>query len=130
MSMTDFDQLKLHTGYWYVATPYSKWKGGLDDACHEACLAMGQLVTRGIHAYSPIAHTHPIALASSIDPLSHKIWMKMDKPLFYASFGLLVIALEGWHESKGISMEIKWCRDTRKPMYLIDQSFAGFTPLK
>ena len=127
---TDFNKLRLTDGYWYMATPYSKWHAGIDDACKQACLCAGSFITRGVHVYSPIAHTHPIALACEMDPLDHKIWLPADKPMFHGAHGLLVMALRGWHQSFGIQEEISWARDHNKPRFLVDESFSGFTPIQ
>jgi hypothetical protein len=109
-------------GFYYLATPYSKWKAGLDDAAKQAALLAGALIKRGIGVYSPIAHSHTIAVAADIDPFSHEIWLPADKPLADAAFGLIVAGLDGWRESYGIGKEIEWFGLARKPRYLLDPS--------
>ena len=62
----------------YVASPYSKYERGLVAAFEDVAAACGELIKRGIAVYSPIAHTHPIALYAKMDAYDHKIWMPLD----------------------------------------------------
>ncbi len=64
MKPFDLDALRAETKagrYWYLATPYSKYPGGPEPACHEACKAAAWLIRHDVRCYCPIAHTHPIA---------------------------------------------------------------------
>lgn len=106
-------------GFWYVATPYSKYPRGLDAAFEDACKATASLLRMGINVYSPIAHTHPIAKHGGIDPLDHSIWLPADAPMMDAAEGLIVVKMEGWDESYGISEEIKAFRTAGKPIIYV-----------
>lgn len=46
----------------YLATPYSKFEGGLEAAFRAAAEVAAKLVRQGESVYSPICHTHPIAI--------------------------------------------------------------------
>lgn len=108
-------------GYWYVATPYSKWTHGLDDANTVAQILAAHLLMTRLPVYAPIAHTHGIAkYVDEIDPRDHSFWMAADKPLFDAACGLLIADLPGWRDSKGVQMEIAWCKEQKKPFWLLD----------
>jgi hypothetical protein len=115
----EIEDLKIASGYWYMASVYSKWPLGLDDACQEACKLAGELIMRGLPVYSPIAHSHPIAVAADIDPYDHEIWLPADKPMFEQAHGLLVMAMPGWRDSYGIGKEIEWAIAMKKPRFLI-----------
>lgn len=93
--------------YYYVATPYSAYPAGIDAAFHDACTATAEFIKRGIPVYSPIAHTHPVALAGGMDPLDHTIWLPADQPFMDAARGLIVVQMDGWDKSKGIAFEIE-----------------------
>ena len=92
--------------FWYLATPYSKYAGGLEAAFIEAAKQTALLVKAGVRVYSPICHTHPAAIHGGIDPLDHGIWLPADKPFMDAACGLIVCMLDGWTTSYGISVEI------------------------
>jgi hypothetical protein len=53
----------------YLATPYSKFSGGINMAFVEASIFAARLLALGVKIYSPIAHTHPLAIYGNIDPL-------------------------------------------------------------
>ncbi len=106
--------------YWYVATPYSKFPDGLFEAHVAACRVTAKLIKAGIPCFSPIAHSHPIAIHGMIDPMSHAIWLPADRPLMDAAHGLIVVELEGWDESEGIAHEIEVFRRAGKPVVHLD----------
>ena len=126
--MRPIEDLKIEKGYWYLATPYSKWKHGLDNASHVACILAGQLLARGVIVYSPIAHSHAISKRLiDVDPRDHDFWLRADKPLFHGAHGLLIATFDGWSESKGVTAEIAWAREHNRPRYLISpETLAHF----
>jgi len=91
---------------WYVGTPYSKYPLGLEMAFQHSSMLIGDLLRKGVTGYSPIVHTHPVAIYSEIDPYSHEIWMPFDKKMMEVTGGMLVAMMDGWETSKGIGMEI------------------------
>ena len=44
----------------YLATPYSKFPGGIQAAFIDAACIAARLLRAGVKVYSPITHTHPI----------------------------------------------------------------------
>ena len=86
----------------YLATPYSRYAAGLDAAFIAACEITASLISRGYSVYSPIAHTHPVALHGNIDPLEHSIWLPFNASMMKASHGLIVAELPGWESSVGV----------------------------
>ncbi len=100
----------------YLATPYSKYPGGLEAAFRLACEATGLLIRAGIGVYSPIAHTHPVAMASGLDPLDHAIWLPADAPMMAAAGSLIVVMADTWERSYGIGEEIKAFQAAGKPI--------------
>jgi hypothetical protein len=106
-------------GYWYVGSPYSKYPDGLEAAFRQVCRITGALIAEGINAYSPIAHTHPVAVHSGMDPLDHSIWLKADAPLMRAACGLIVCKMTGWEESVGLAHEIEVFEKAEKPVLFL-----------
>ena len=129
--MSPIDALKIRHGYWYLATPYSKWPAGLDDACKTAATLCGRLLLAGVNTYSPIAHSHPVSLTleGQVDPRDHDFWLRADKPLFEAAHGLLVADFPGWRESVGVAKEIAWSRAHVKPSFLLNPQTLGWVTL-
>ena len=107
-------------GYWYIATPYSKYRAGLEKAFEDASMISAVLVLAGVRLYCPIAHTHPIAVYGNIPPRNHDIWLPLDKPFMEAASGLLVVKMQGWDESYGIGVEIESFKSQCKPILYTD----------
>lgn len=101
----DLDALRAEHGYFYLATPYSRYPGGIEAAFVEACKAAAWLVRERIGVYCPIAHTHPVAMHGRVDPLDHRVWLPADAPLMEGAAGLIVCMMPGWEESYGIAQE-------------------------
>jgi hypothetical protein len=101
----------------YLATPYSKWKLGPEDAFIEASKLAARLLVSGVKVYSPIAHTHPLAVYGKLDPLDHSIWLPFDEAMMEAANILIVAHMDGWHESKGIAHEIDFFERAGKPIF-------------
>ncbi len=94
-------------GYWYLGSPYSRHPGGIHEAHRQVCREAGRLISAGVAVYSPIAHTHPIALHGVLDPFDPEIWLPMDQPMMDAAKGLIVLKLSGWNKSYGMAYEIE-----------------------
>lgn len=107
-------------GFFYLATPYSKYADGLDAAFTDAAQQAALLVRAGVPVFSPIAHSHPIAMQGGIDPLDHAIWLPADEPFMRAARGLIVCKLVGWKASYGVSVEIRAFRKAGKPVVYMD----------
>lgn len=116
-----FDDLRRlqGDGFWYMATPYSKYKYGTVIAFEDASQIAGTLMKRGLTVFSPIAHSHAIAIHGEIDPKDHKIWMPADTPFMNAAIGLLVVEMLGWDQSYGVSQEIAHFKAAGKPVRYI-----------
>lgn len=115
----------MTSGFFYLATPYSRYKDGLAAAWVEACRAAAQVLKSGRAVYCPIAHTHPIADFGNIDKLDHSIWLPADEPMMRAATGLIVVKMPGWEESYGISKEIELFTSLGKPIEYMDWPVAA-----
>jgi hypothetical protein len=107
-------------GLIYLATPYSKWPAGLEDAFKEAAKLAARLLEKGASVYSPIAHTHPLAIHGGLDPLDHKLWLDFDEAMMERSDALFVATMYGWTESKGVAHEINRFAEMGKPIRKVD----------
>jgi hypothetical protein len=108
------------SSYWYLGSPYSRFPGGITAAFDAVCFEAGRLIAAGVPVYSPIAHTHPIALAAKMDPHSRAIWMPVDRPMMDGARGLIVLMLAGWNFSEGLRQEQQVFRAANKPIrYLL-----------
>jgi hypothetical protein len=102
----------------YLASPYSLYPHGLDRACDDVCEVAGHLISAGVRVFSPVAHSHPIAMASGIDPLDQVTWLELDEAIAPSCGALVVAELEGWDKSDGVAKEIKWF--ATRPIYYLN----------
>lgn len=105
-------------GFWYVATPYTRYPGGHENAFIDASIAGAWLVERGVHVFVPITHSHPIAtrggLPEELNTL--RVWMDQDGPFMAAAVGLCIVQMPGWDSSAGIAEEFKHFSRAGKPV--------------
>lgn len=104
----------------YLATPYSKYPMGIEQAFKDACALAGDLLVLGVTVYSPIAHTHPIAVHAELDPYDLNIWLPFDRAMMDAAHACVVARMPGWQESKGIAHEVEYFEQCHKPVFYLD----------
>jgi hypothetical protein len=107
-------------GFWYIATPYTQFPTGLQDAFETACRVTAELMRHGIPCFSPIAHSHPLAIIGGLDPVDHELWMRSDAPMLNAACGCLVVMLPGWRDSRGVAHEIAEFTSHSKPIHFLE----------
>jgi hypothetical protein len=105
---------------YYLASPYSKYPGGIDRAFFEVCRLAGKLIAEGCKVYSPIAHTHAIAIHGDLDPYDHLVWLPFNAAIMTKCDGIIVAKLDSWETSYGVKWEIDWFRANKglEPIYL------------
>lgn len=121
---------KQHGGYWFLGSPYSRFAGGLEAAAVAACRGRAWLLRQGLPCFSPIAHSHWIALYGGLDPLAHDIWLPAEAPLRRRALGMILLGLDGWRDSKGLAAEIDEFGGAGKPIWFLPPEAAGITDPK
>ena len=101
---------------WYLATPYSKYPGGIAGAYELACKQSALLISNGIHVFSPIAHSHGIAMHGELDSLSHELWLAMDRTYMDLCVGCIFLFAESWEKSYGMAQESFYFEKNEKPV--------------
>lgn len=105
---------------YYLASPYSKYIDGPDAAHRVACEAAALLLKNAISVYSPVAHTHPIAVYGDIDLFDHELWLKVDKHFMDVCRGIIVLKASGWDRSVGVKYEIEEFASKLRPCYYME----------
>jgi hypothetical protein len=62
-------------------------------------------MAKGFIVFSPISHSHPIAALCEL-PLGWDYWEKFDSSYLGVSNKLVVLMLDGWQTSTGVTAEI------------------------
>lgn len=103
--------------FWYLATPYTNYAQGHVEAANMACRKAAELMLAGVPVFSPIAHSHPIAVEGLRDKqLDHDFWMRADAPMMEAASGLIVVMCDGYNTSRGVQEEIRRFQTAGKPV--------------
>ena len=108
----------------YLASPYSHPDPQVKRERFEAvCRIAADLMNAGEIVFSPIAHTHPIALAGEL-PGDWQYWERYDREILEmiaAAGGRLVVAnIDGWHKSKGVMAEVQIAYSLGMPVEYLD----------
>lgn len=104
----------------YLAAPYSHPDRSVRVARFEAINKVAaKLMSDGALVYSPISHTHPIAEAGSL-PIGWDFWQTYDKAFIYHSRKVVVLMLDGWQQSKGVTAEIAIATDAGIPIEYLE----------
>jgi len=91
----------------YLAVPYSHDDPHVrHERFIEANKAAGKLMQEGHHVFSPISHTHPIAVECDL-PKGWDYWEAFDRAYMEHCHKIIVLCLDGWTESKGIAAELQ-----------------------
>ena len=91
----------------YLASPYSHERPEIRAARYEEiCYLAGFFITNGYVIYSPITHTHPIAIRMGL-PTDWNFWKKFDETILFRCEALWIATMKGWINSTGIENEIK-----------------------
>lgn len=97
----------------YLASPYShpdpdvrthRWSQVLD--------ATAELMRQGLTVYSPIVHSHHVALFHDL-PGDWAFWRDHCLGMLRRADQLLVLTLDGWTDSTGVLAEIHAAQDRR-----------------
>lgn len=99
----------------YLAIPYT----GMEEYSFiTANRVAGRLMNEGHLVFSPISHTHPIAVECDL-PKGYDFWKDYDTTFIEWCDELHVVSLIGWSRSKGVTSEIEIAEGLDKPVHYI-----------
>jgi hypothetical protein len=104
----------------YLASPYTAYKGGMEQAFIDVAILAGRLFAIGIPTFSPIAHAFPYVKYGNLDPLDYPAWKPVQERLMDACDSLIVAHMDGWEKSVGIAYEVSYFERSNKPIFDLD----------
>lgn len=102
--------------YFYLATPYTRYPNGQEQAFKDAAQQAALLVLAGVPTFCPIAHSHPMVPYVPMNKDNHDTWLILDNAFMDAAYGMILCQMEGWDQSFGIAHEVEYMRAKHKPI--------------
>ncbi len=104
----------------YLATPYTDKSPAVRQARFEAVNKVAAvLMSKDFLVFSPISHTHPIALAGDL-PKGWDFWREYDLTFIEWADELHVLMQDGWDVSTGVTAEIRLATELGMPVHYIE----------
>lgn len=109
----------------YLACPYGhKSEMVRRERFEIASRTAGRLAKLGYKVFSPISHSHPLHIMESM-PHDWEFWKSLDSVYLELSYKLVVIQIDGWAESVGVTDEIQMARAAPIPVVYLSPVYAG-----
>lgn len=106
----------------YIACPYShKDPAVMVERWNKVNKFAAKLMAKGWYIYSPISHTHPIAVVGDL-PRGWDFWHGYDTCMISRANGLIVFMIDGWKESVGVQAEIELAKKYEIPVSYYDEN--------
>ncbi len=95
----------------------------------KVCVVAGILMKARYKVFSPIAHTYPIAQRYDL-PHGFEFYRDYDFLMLSKCDHMVILTLDGWRESRGITAEIKEARRLEIPITSINEEgvFSDYFP--
>lgn len=109
----------MSAGFFYLATPYSKYPRGLDAAYRFAAEQAAALIKAKIPIFCPITMSHTPSIVGSIDGRDLTIWHALNAPFIELACGMIHVSVaESW-ESNGMRDERRQFYHAKKPVVVM-----------
>lgn len=106
---------------WFVSSPYTRSPRGHTGAYLDVCRLAARLHREhGLNVFSPIAHSHGMAMYGKLPVVDHDFWMSFNAPFLRICEGMLFCKMDGWDESFGMAVEHNIFKNDSKPIYYVD----------
>ena len=106
----------METELIYIATPYSSPDPRVQwERFKTVNKVSAELMEKGKYVFSPISHTHPIAIEGDL-PKDWDYWEGYDRLMLSKCTKLLVVMADGWQESIGVKAEIGIAKELNIPI--------------
>lgn len=107
-------------GLYYLGSPYSHPDKIIQYLRYKVVTnAAAKLVNAGFILFCPITQSHNIAMAGNINT-SWEFWKKFDETILDRCDGLIVLMIDGWSKSVGLTAEIDYAIVNHIPIYYIE----------
>lgn len=95
----------------YLASPYNHEDPAVRESRYDAAMkACADLLIAGEHVFSPIVHCHELAKRYELPP-GFEFWRDYDHAFLRLCDRMVVLKLDGWKESRGVTAEIELAKE-------------------
>ena len=103
---------------YYLASPYShKYPTVKKQRANDVTESAVKLLHHGIYTFAPISYNEPWEQYSL--PGDWGFWCEFDKVFIEKCDALIVLMLDGWDRSVGVTAEIEFAKEIGKPVFYI-----------
>ena len=107
-----------HGTLYYLASPYSHADATVRQArASLAEKAAVDLLHFGIYVFAPIPYNHPWEKYNV--PGHWDFWADFDKTFVSRCDGVIILTLDGWDRSKGVTAELDFAKENNIPVYYL-----------
>ena len=104
----------------YLAAPYTnKDPIVVEYRVKQINCAAAQIMRDGHIVFSPISHSHYIAMQEDL-PKTFEWWVKQNHAFIEWADVVMVLKIEGWNKSKGVTDEVGFALKSKKMVKFID----------
>ena len=108
----------------YLASPYTRPDPAVRQWRFEAaCRATARMICEGMFVFSPVVDSHPLTLYGL--PGDWDFWQRYDRAHLERCDRFMVLALDGWRESKGVQAEMAIARELGMPVRMVKPAEVG-----
>lgn len=105
---------------WYLASPYTHSEEKVMAERFEAVSKVTvELLKRSLFVFSPIAYNHPMNRCDYRLPVTWDFWKPYDLSFLERCTGVIVLMIDGWKESVGVTAEVQFAEEHGLPVYYI-----------
>lgn len=105
----------------YLASPYSHPRPEvMAERFRLAMQCTANLLKQGNSVYSPIAHCHELAITHNL-PTDFAFWRKYDFDMLRRADTFMILKIDGYVESVGLTAEWELARTLSLPIYYVDE---------
>lgn len=114
--LKELDRGKLY----YLASPYSHDNSLVRQLRYEAVIYTASELTKdGFRLIEPIGMCHQQSLQHGM-PTGYEFWKTRDRGFIDVCDVVIVLTINGWYESEGVTDEILHAKETGKPVYYLN----------
>jgi len=107
----------------YLACPYTHEKQSVMTMRVEKATKAAAILAKEYVVFSPLTHSHPIS--KHMEPeyqTNGDFWLEQDFAFLAVCDKLLVLCLDGWEKSYGVTEEIKFAHENNIPIFYLNET--------